>query len=530
MRIFEEKEIFKGKNMISMVTKQEIILRSYRNGDSERKISRDLQISRDTVRRYLNEYREARDAVTSSDKPDEELIEELLSRPQYNSHNRDKRKLSVEITREIDRLLRLNEEKKSKGLHKQRLKKIDILEHLHDKGFDIGYTSVCNYISKKACKTKEAYIRQVYEPGDICEFDWGEVKLVIDGQARAVNMAVFTAAMSNYRFAMLFYRQDTTSFQQAHVHFIDFIGGVYKTMVYDNMRVAIRKFVGPNEKEPTEALLKLSLYYHFDFRFCNIRKANEKGHVERSVEYIRRKAFCQKDCFASLEEANRWLLTTCNRLNSYFNRFTKGRRPLELFNEEKAFLYLAPPQFDCATLEQSRVDKYSTITCSTNHYSVPDHLVGQMVDIKIYPEKLICYHNSNKMCVHERQYTRHGWHITLDHYLGTLYFKPGALAGSQALKSAPDNVKTIYEDYFKKSPRDFVELLLFAREHKFEFTDIEKAIDRLKGICPDDISLDKIKALSMQKEQIHPRVKEAGYDPILDHANRQLQEYNNLLN
>lgn len=34
----------------------------------------------------------------------------------------------------------------------------------------------------------------------------------------------------------------------------------------------------------------------------------------------------------------------------------------------------------------------------------------------------------------------------------------------------------------------------------------------------------------MQKEQIHPRVKEAGYDPILDHANRQLQEYNNLLN
>ena len=513
-----------------MVQKQEIILRYYRRGDSERKISRELQINRATVRRYIQEYRKARDAVISSDKPDEELIEELVTRPQYNSHNRGKRRLTFEIAGEIDRLLQLNEEKKSKGLHKQTLKKIDILEHLHAKGFDIGYTSVCNYISEKSSKKKEAYIRQVYEPGEVCEFDWGEVKLIIDGQVRAVNMAVFTGAMSNYRFAMLFYRQDTTSFQQAHVHFIDFIGGVYRTMVYDNMRVAIRKFVGPGEKEPTEALLKLSLYYHFDFRFCNIRKANEKGHVERSVEYIRRKAFSPKDSFVSLEEANKWLLATCNRLNSYFNRFTKGKRPLELFNQEQAFLYPAPPKFDCAILDQSRVDKYSTISYSTNRYSVPDHLVGQMVDMKIYPEKLICYHHSNKVCVHERQYERHGWHIVLDHYLGTLCYKPGALAGSQALKSAPDNVKAVYESYFKKAPRDFVELLLFAREHQYEFTAIEKVIDRLKGICPGDISLDKIKALSMQKEQIPPPVRTGKNDPIVDYANRQLREYNDLLN
>lgn len=513
-----------------MVNKQEIIIRHYRNGDSERKISKELQINRATVRRYLTEYRKAREAVSSSEKPDEELIEELVKKPQYNSHNRGKRKLTCEIAQEIDKLLKLNEEKKSKGLHKQVLKNIDILEHLNNKGFNIGYTSVCNYISEKSCKAKEAYIRQVYEPGEVCEFDWGEVKLIIDGQIRTVNMAVFTAAMSNYRFAMLFYRQDTTSFQQAHVYFIEYAGGVYRIMVYDNMRVAIKKFVGPSEKEPTEALLKLSLYYHFNFRFCNIRKANEKGHVERSVEYIRRKAFSQRDSFVSLEEANKWLLATCNRLNSYYSRFTKGKRPLELFKEEKAFLYPAPPRFDCAMLEQSRVDKYSTITYSTNHYSVPDHLVGQMVDIKIYPEKLICYHQNNRIYVHERQYERHGWHIVLDHYLGTLYYKPGALAGSQALKSAPENVRSVYENYFRKSPRDFVELLLFAREHKYEFADIEKAISQLKDICPSDISLDKIKAVSMQKEQIPVQVRADKNDPILDYANRQLREYNDLLN
>ena len=62
------------------------------------------------------------------------------------------------------------------------------------------------------------------------------------------------------------------------------------------MRLVIKKFVGRNEKEPTEALLKLSLYYRFNFRFCNVRSGNEKGHVERSVEVIRRKAFSKKGC------------------------------------------------------------------------------------------------------------------------------------------------------------------------------------------------------------------------------------------
>ena len=49
------------------------------------------------------------------------------------------------------------------------------------------------------------------------------------------------------------------------------------------------------------SLLKLSLYYKFNFRFCNAYSGNEKGHVERSVEIIRRKAFSKNTSFTSLE-------------------------------------------------------------------------------------------------------------------------------------------------------------------------------------------------------------------------------------
>lgn len=515
--------------MIRMSTKQKIILLTYRDGYSERRIARELRINRETVRRYLAEYRKAREQLTDGTEIEEVLIEEIVKIPKYDSSNRGNKKFINEISQEVDRLLQANEEKRSRGLHKQVMKKIDILEHLHELGYDIGYTTVCNQISKKLVNRKEAFIRQVYNPGDVCEFDWGEVKLEIGGKFQTLYMAVFTPALSNYRYAVLFHRQDTAAFLQAHVLFFEHVGGVFYTMVYDNMRVAIRKFVGPSEKEPTEALLKLSTYYQFHFRFCNVASGNEKGHVERSVEFVRRKAFSNMYRFPTLEASNARLAGTCNRINTRFNRDNQGKRSIDLLEVEKKQLAPAPPSFDCGQMEQCKVDKYSVINYATNRYSVPDHLVGKMVDVKVYPEELHCYHENRKVCQHERQYTRQGWYINLDHYLYTLKRKPGALSGSQALASAPEKVKHIFSQYFEDTPRDFVELLIFLQDHDYAFDKVIEAIDRLKQISAHDISLDKIKALCMQKSDVYAPVLNND-DQILQQSRAQLEELSLLLN
>lgn len=340
--------------MISMNTKQKIILHKYRDGYSERRIARELKINRETVRRYLAEYDRARENQTNSSEPDEALIDEIVKIPKYDSSNRGNKKFINEISQEVDRLLQANEEKRSRGLHKQVMKKIDILEHLHELGYDIGYTTVCNHINRKLDRRDEAFIRQVYNPGDVCEFDWGEVKLEIGGKLQILYMAVFTPALSNYRYAILFHRQDTASFLQAHVLFFEHVGGVFKTMVYDNMRVAIRKFVGPSEKQPTEALLKLSTYYQFHFRFCNVASGNEKGHVERSVEFVRRKAFSNYDRFPTLEAANDRLSGTCNRINTRFNRDNRGKRSIDLLEVERKQLAPVPPALTVARWSSAR--------------------------------------------------------------------------------------------------------------------------------------------------------------------------------
>ena len=77
-------------------------------------------------------------------------------------------------------------------------------------------------------------------------------------------------------------------------------------MVYDNMRVAVKSFVG-GDKKPTEALMKMSGFYCFEYRFCNVRAGWEKGHVERSVEYVRRKAFCLTDHFGDIHSTQEHL-------------------------------------------------------------------------------------------------------------------------------------------------------------------------------------------------------------------------------
>jgi transposase-like protein len=69
----------RSKQMISMYTKQEIIIDSFRQGKSQRTIARDLQINRKTVKKYILEHealllqsvcsKEAAQSIALSDKP-----------------------------------------------------------------------------------------------------------------------------------------------------------------------------------------------------------------------------------------------------------------------------------------------------------------------------------------------------------------------------------------------------------------------------------------------------------------------------
>lgn len=507
-----------------MYTKQEIILQSYREGKSQRSIARELQISRRTVKKYIEEYE---NQLAHSDDIKSASAQFLSTAPVYKKRDCTKLKLTQEIQDTIDKMLEENEQKKHQGLRKQMLKKCDIFEQLNLEGYNIGYTTVCNYIRSKSSLpiTKEAFIRQEYQPGQVCEFDWGEVKLYINGELIKYQLAVFTSAYSNYRFVAIYQRQDTLAFMESHVAFFDFTQGVYQQMVYDNMRVAVAKFVGRHEKEPTQALLQLRGHYQFTHRFCNAYRGNEKGHVERSVEYVRRKAFGIKTCFNNQQEAEEYLRATINKLNATKQKLT-GKTAQQLFEEETKVLLPSPTKLLCSEEEELRVDKYSTVSYRTNRYSVPDYLVGRFIDAKVSSHQIKIYHDNQIVATHERSYKKHEWVIDIEHYLSTFKKKPGALPGSVALASRT-YLKQLYHEYFYDDTRGFIDLLDYCHKNQVADEKLEESVKRILASGSGQITTEQIKVLLGNKSEY---VRYAANNQTTRMAKNQLSQANALIN
>jgi transposase len=494
-----------------MIDKQDIILRHVRDGESIRRISRETGISRKTVSKYIAEYASQKQALeTRTGRPVGELIESLVAVPSYDSSTRKKRKLTPEIVERVQECLRENMRKRSCGQHKQQMKKIDIYQLLLSEAYDIGYSSICVLVNELEGRKSESFIKQAYEYGQVCEFDWGEVKLFIAGQLKKLQIAVFTSAKGNYRYARLFVKQDTPAFQQAHALFFDHIGGVYHELVYDNMKVVVKRFVGPTEKEATSGLLSLSIYYNFGFRFCNVRRGNEKGHVERSVEYVRRKAFCTQDRFESIEAANTYLLQVCERLNVIPQNGLAHKSAQDILEVEKSYLLPVGVMFECGELHEARVDKYSTICVDTCRYSVPEEYVGKLVTVRVYPDRIVCYGEGTRLCEHRRGHGFYTWFIQLEHYLDSLHKKPGALRGSVALKQSGHRLQTLYHRYYQEREKDFIELLLFMKEQNTGLNEIEHVIKKLHRLGSCDISTDKIKLALATPVRALPVLKASG--------------------
>jgi transposase len=165
--------------MITLLDKQKIILKHYHDGKSQRAIQRETGISRKTIRKYIKEYEAKRATLLKGGNvSEEELIQNIVEKPAYDSSNRKKTKLTEELIERIKYYLQENEGKRAIGRAKQQKKKIDIYEALIDEGFAISYPTICNTIRAIEKRHREAFIKQYYSLGEVCEFDWGEVKLM----------------------------------------------------------------------------------------------------------------------------------------------------------------------------------------------------------------------------------------------------------------------------------------------------------------------------------------------------------------
>ena len=79
-----------------------------------------------------------------------------------------------------------------------------------------------------------------------------------------------------------------------------------------------------------------------------------------------------------------------------------GKNAIELFNLEKEHLLPELPLFESCLSLEVRVDKYATITYSQNHYSVSDDLVGKLLTVKAYTDRIKIYQEQRLVATHRR--------------------------------------------------------------------------------------------------------------------------------
>ena len=423
-------------------------------GMSNRRVARTLGIDKKTVNKYWNQYNA--DILKLDNTTDENIIKEVPK-------NRVRRKVTPEFLNALEKILE-DEEKKFKvlGTNKQALTKQQIYELLKKQGFPLSYSTVVLEMKKIKSSGNECFIRQDYDFGDRLEYDFGEVKLVINGIVKRYYLAVLSSPAGNFRWCYLYDNCKKSVFMDSHVRFFEMIGGVWREIVYDNMRNVVSKFIGKNEKELNEDLIKMSMYYGFEVNVTNAFSGNEKGYVEGSVKYLRNKIFAENYKFPTEEAAIEYMESQLMKLNENSK-----------IEEEKKNLITTKPPLELAEIRKSFVNKYSFVQIENNFYSVPEYLVGLNVTSKIYYNRILIYSNNELVCEHKKIDGIKKISANIRHYLKTLTFKPGALRNSYVLKSNP-KLKSIFDKYYTNNPKKFIDIIEKNKEKNDE--DLEKIL------------------------------------------------------
>lgn len=487
--------------MVTLLMKNEIIA-LHRQGKSNREISRRLGISRNTTNKYV---KEANDLLKQIEKETDEskiflLQNELVSRPIRKGVS-IRKVFSGDLKQRFYELIKLDETRDLKlGPNKQKLTASLLHRTLISEGYKVGITTIQIEYNKYKNRNKEAFIKQEYDPGFRAEYDFHEIKVIEGGKLKKRYQATITLPFSNYVFAKHYDNQRKENFLDSLISFFETVGGVPKTIVFDNMRNVVRKFIYGGKKEYTEDLLKFSNYYGFKIQTTNPRRGNEKGHVEQGGKVIRKELFTFNYEFNNLDDLREYTKHELLKLNE---------KAEEKLNIEKIHLSKLPQvRYEIGTLVTSRVNSESLIQIDSNSYSVPDSYVGKSVYSNVYNDRINVYNEKHEPIASHKKIEGKGEHsIDILHYTSTFSKKPGALLNSVALKQAPKVYQTLFHKYFTTKVKEFITLI--KEKDIYEITEILKKLENGK----------KYQTILSKKEET-----------IEDKSLNQLNEISNLYN
>jgi hypothetical protein len=285
-------------------------------------------------------------------------------------------------------------------------------------GLKVSYSSfyryVRRYLSEYLERSTVTVRREDPPPGEEVQIDYGYLGLLHDpvtGKRRRLWVFIMVLSHSRHMFACAVVRMDQSAWLENHIIGFDFLGGVPRRVVLDNLTTGVLKadLYDPRLNRGYE---EMANHYGVLIDPARAGKPKDKPRVERMVPYVR-SSFWAGRTFASLDEVNRELRIWCLRVAGQRVHGSIRKRPFEVFQavERETLKPLPPEPFEIATWVRAKVGRDCYFYAGGGGYTAPFGYAGKEVMVKLTPRLVQAYYDGELVKTHVRVSK---WHRSTD--------------------------------------------------------------------------------------------------------------------
>ena len=279
---------------------------------------------------------------------------------------------------------------------------------------ECGYTGSLRLVQEHLQRLRPSIVRPAqrtgYRPGQVLQLDWAEMptRPMLAGRERRVYALVASLPYSGAQTAFFSLEMTLESFLEGHVHAFEWLGGVPRECVYDNLRAVVARREGERVVW-NPRFLHLRGHYGFHATACTPATPREKGSVEAQVRYLK-SGFWPARRFVDLRELDGhyadWRDRVCNRRTHASGRFPVDER---LAEERRALRPLAPARFDWSGHRTTRVPLDGYLRHGRCFYRAPERLVHERVELRFDRDQVWILQRGTEVARYPRSYEQGLW-------------------------------------------------------------------------------------------------------------------------
>ncbi len=302
-----------------------------------------------------------------------------------------------------------------------------VLERLRTLGYTGGVSILRDRLRRLRPRAQSAaFLTLDFRPGEAVQVDWADFGFALPGVPRRVSAFVAVLCYSRRLYIEFTVSQTMGTFLRCMERCLRFNAGTALVDIFDNMKTVVLSHTQAatvfNPK-----FLDYARARGFAVRACNVRKANEKGRVERPIGFVRRRYWPGRrfrDLLDLNVQATRW---RDDFANGRVHEVT-GKVPQLVFEHEEKLLLKPTPStpFDTDDVDGTGVTKMFRVPFDRNRYSVPWRLASQQVLVRADDDFVSVFLETKPVAQHRRS-----WDIGQDiehpsHKKGLLEERPRA--------------------------------------------------------------------------------------------------------